>query len=105
MKKFHNPVYLSMIMLITLAFAFSLSTNAQNVVRKGNTFIEQKSDSSQRGSATKTQMLYTDAKGVTDTIWVSSKGSCFVWKVSKKTGKRYRKYLPKVTEQLKTKKS
>ena len=105
MKKFFNPVYLGMIMLITLAFVFSLSTNAQNVVRKGNAFIEQKSDSAPRGGATKTNMVFTDSKGVTDTIYVSSKGSCFVWKVSKKTGKKYRKYLPKVTEQLKTKKS
>lgn len=105
MKKFFNPVYMSIIALITLAFIFSLSTNAQNVVRKGNTFIEQKSDSTPRGGATKTNMLFTDAKGQTDTIYVSSKGSCFVWKVSKKTGKRYRKYLPEITKQLKTKKS
>lgn len=104
MKKFFNPVYLSMIVLITLAFLFSISGNAQNVVRKGNVFIEQKSDSSQRGNAKKTNMLFTDAKGQMDTIYVSSRGSAFVWKVSKKTGKRYRKYLPKITEELKTKK-
>ena len=105
MKKFFNPVYLGAVALITLAFLFSLKGNAQNVVRKGNAFIEQKSDSTPRGGATKTNMVFTDTKGQTDTIYVSSKGSCFVWKVSKKTGKRYRKYLPEITKQLKTKKS
>lgn len=71
---------------------------AQNVIRKGNTFVEQKSDSA-RGGATKTQYLYTDKKGRTDTVYISSTGKAFVWKVSK-NGNRYRKYLPKITEQL-----
>ena len=74
------------------------NVKAQNIVRKGNTFIEQKSDSA-RGGATKTQYLYTDSKGHTDTVYVSRSNKAFVWKVSK-NGNRYRKYLPKVTEQL-----
>lgn len=108
MKKFQiNPAYEAraywiIIVMVTLVFLFSMGMNAQ-VVRKGNTFIEQKSDSS-RGNATKTQYLYTDSKGVTDTVYLSKNGSAFVWKVSKKTGKKYRKYLPAVTEQLGTKK-
>lgn len=108
MKKFQiNPAYEAraywiIITMVTLVFLFSIGMNAQ-VVRKGNTFIEQKSDSS-RGNATKTQYLYTDSKGVTDTVYLSKNGSAFVWKVSKKTGKKYRKYLPAVTEQLGTKK-
>ena len=88
MKKFQiNPAYEAraywiIIAMVTLVFLFSMGMNAQ-VVRKGNTFIEQD---------TKTQYLYTDSKGITDTVYLSKNGSAFVWKVSKKTGKKYRKY-------------
>lgn len=86
--------------VLLLGFLAIINGNikAQNVIRRGNTFVEQKSDSA-RGGATKTQYLYTDSKGHTDTVYVSSTGKAFVWKVSK-NGNRYRKYLPKVTEQL-----
>ena len=108
MKKFqtspaHNRAYWLMILSLTLAFLFSIGINAQ-VIQKGNTFIETKSDSASRGGATKTQYLYTDSKGQTDTVYLSKNGSAFIWKVSKKTGKRYRKYLPEVTKKLGTKK-
>ena len=89
----------ALIVLVLGLVCISLGMKAQNVVRKGNTFIEQKSDST-RSNATKTDMLYTDHKGQTDTIYLSSKGKAFIWKVSKNTQKRYRKYLPNVTEQL-----
>jgi len=93
------------IIVLCLGFlALSMGLKAQDVVRKGNNFIEQQNDSSSRGGATKTQYTYTDSKCVTDTVYLSKNGSAFIWKVSKKTGKRYRKYLPKVTEQLGTKK-
>ncbi len=36
--------------------------------------------------------IYTYEK---DTIYISKKGSPYVWKTSKKTGKKYKKYLPK----------
>lgn len=90
------------VLLLWLIIAVTNSMKAQNVIRHGNTFVEQKSDSA-RGGATKTQYLYTDKKGRTDTVYISSTGKAFIWKISK-NGNRYRKYLPKVTEQLGTKK-
>ncbi len=88
--------------VLLLGFIAIINGNikAQNVIRKGNTFVEQKSDSTKKSGATKTDYLYTDARGITDTVYISSTGKAFIWKVSKKTGKVYRKYLPKVTEQL-----
>ena len=83
--------------------AISNGLKAQNVVRNGNTFVQQ-SDSTSRGGATKTQYLYIDSKGQTDTVYLSKNGSAFIWKVSKKSCKVYRKYLPEVTKQLGTKK-
>ena len=102
MKKFNHPVFMFILIGITLAFVFALSTHAQ-VIRKGNQFIEQKSDSSKSG-ATKTEFTYTDSKGAVDTIYLSKNGSAFVYRISKKTGKQYRKYLPEVTKQLQSKK-
>jgi hypothetical protein len=86
---------------MTLAFVLSLSTFAQDVKRVGNTFVEQvDSSKTQRGEAKKTNMTYIDKNGKSYDIYISSKGKAFIKKVSKKTGKEYRQYLPKVTEQL-----
>lgn len=91
-----------LIVLILGFIALSMGMKAQNVVRNGKTFTEQSDSAKSKG--TKTDYLYTDKNGVTDTIYLSKNGNAFIWKVSKKTGKRYPKYLPKVTEQLGTKK-
>lgn len=88
--------------LVLWFLALSLSTKAQNVIRKGNTFVDTRVPS-QKGEAKKTGYTYTDPKGVVDTIYISKSGKAFVWKTSKKTGKKYRKYLPEITKQLKTK--
>lgn len=83
--------------LIVLALGFVMLTTSelkgQKIIRKGDTFIELPDSSNKRSGAKKTKYLYTDAKGVTDTVWISSKGKFFLWKTSKKTGKKYRKYL------------
>lgn len=102
MKKFFNPVYIAIVIGMTLAFVFSLSTMAQSIKRVGNTFVEQvDSSKKQKSEAKKTDMVYIDKKGTSYTIYLSSTGKAFIKKVSKKTGKEYRQYLPKVTEQLK----
>lgn len=97
MKHKIHPVLLVMLLTITLAFVFSMA-HGQSVVRHGNMFIS--TDTTVvRGGATKTQYLYVQGENI-DTVYLSSKGKAFVWKTSKRTGKRYRKYLPAVTEQL-----
>jgi len=104
MKKFINPVYITYIVLLTLAFVFSLSTWGQTIKRNGNTFIELPSDSSKvtkKSEAKKTDMIYIDSKGISYPIYLSSTGKAFIKKKSKRTGKEYRKYLPEVTKQLK----
>ena len=101
MRKFFNPVFMAIIIAITLAFVFSLSTHSQNVVRKGNTFVNVDSTHA-RQEAKKTDYSYQ--KG--DSIWpvyLSSKGKAFIVRYSKRTGKAYRQYLPQITEQLNSK--
>lgn len=72
--------------------------NKPTIERKGNTFIQKSSRGS--GQVTKTNYIYEDSKGQRDTIYISSTGKAFVFKVSKKTGNVYKKYLPEVTAQL-----
>ena len=102
MKQFRNPVYLSIIIGITLAFVFALSTHAQSVQRNGSVFIEQcDSSKTKRSEAIKTEYTYVDKRGVSYPIYLSSTGKAFIIRISKKTGKQYRQYLPEVTKQLK----
>lgn len=92
------------ITVLILWFLFlSLRSQAQHVVQQGNNFVEQ-SDSTTSGGATKTAYTYTDKHGNVDTIYLSKNGSAFIWKVSKKSGKRYRKYLPEITKRFESKK-
>ena len=80
-----------MILLIMFALVCNMITiNAQNIVRKGNVFIEQ--TDSTRSHAQKTKYIYQDKNGDKYTIYVSKNGKYFIVKKSKKSGKEYRKY-------------
>ena len=76
---------------------FSCSVNAE-IIRDGNNFkVEQTTNNDKL-----TRFTYTDSKGNTYPVYVSTTGKFFVWKTSKKTGKEYKYYLPKeVQEQMK----
>lgn len=85
---------------IYLMFFCCATAQGQNVVRKGNTFIEQPTDTASRPKAKKTDYVYVEKDGQVYPVWVSSKGKYFIIKVSKRTGKEYRKYLPELTKML-----
>ena len=88
-----------LVMCITMMLAFSLVTNAQSVQRQGNTFT-QVSNKKSAGKETKTQYTYKDSKGVEYPVYLSSTGKAFIKKVSKKTGKEYKQYVPEVGKQI-----
>lgn len=88
------------IVLILGLLAISNGTKAQNVVRKGNTFVQQTKTS----DSTATSYYYQDSMGKKYPIFLSSKGKAYCWVKSKKTNKQYRKYLPKITEEINKKK-
>lgn len=93
MKKF----ILCIIAMLTLC----LPSMAQEVVKKGNTFkVQRDSVSNRQSQETKTNYEYEDAKGNTYDIYLSGSGKAFIKKVSKKTGKTYRQYLPQVGKQI-----
>ena len=87
---------LAIIVLMLGFLVLSQHTKAQNVVRNGNVFVQ----SSTSGDSTKTDYEYQDRDGNKYTIYLSSKGKAYVWMKSKKTGKMYKRYLPKITQML-----
>jgi hypothetical protein len=86
-----KKLFIMAAMLLALSVNNS-STYAQSVKREGTTFVV----SSSKKTAESTKTKYTWKVGdVEYPIYISSTGSCYIIKVSKKTGKEYKQYLPK----------
>ena len=80
--------------IITLLVALSMSVASYaGVVRHGNTFVVENTTSVNQD--TKTQFTWQDKDGNIYPIYISKKCACYVIKVSKKTDKEYKYYLPK----------
>lgn len=94
--KYIKSRVLAWIVLLLGLIAYSQGF-AQNVVLKGKTFIQE----SPKQDSIKTDYEYQDRDGNKHVIYLSPKGKAYYWAVSKKTGKRYKRYLPKITEMLK----
>lgn len=77
--------------ILALALCMALNCTAK-VVKEGNTFKEEQQveycDST-------TEYKYVDKQGKEYPVFKSKRGSLYIWKISKKSGKGYRKYLPK----------
>ncbi len=87
------------ITLAILCMAFAAPAQVK-YEQNGNTFKTVQSEKSSKSEEpTKTPFFYEDSKGTKYPIYISSSGSCFVIKVSKKTGKQYRQYLGKEISQ------
>lgn len=80
-------------MILVAAFvAFASTTTYAQVVKQGNVYVEQpkaKGDSKEE----KTGFTYKDSKGVEYDIYIGKTGSCYIKKISKKTGNEYKQYL------------
>lgn len=84
-------------LILIAALCLTMTTAAQKVERKGNNFVQVKSVSAGKDSLT----IYTyEVSGKKYPIHLSKNGKAFIIRVSKKTGKEYKQYLPQVTEQL-----
>lgn len=86
--------------IITLLVALTLSVASYaDVVRDGDTFKVERTTSVNQG--TETKYKWQDKEGNEYPIYITKKGACYVIRVSKKTGKEYKYYLPKeVQEQI-----
>ena len=110
MRSIHTPTWKEIVqafVYVILAFTFIFlgaciqECRAQNVVRKGHSFYQQQSTNKiAKDSAVFSGYHYFDAKGIRYPIYISSKGKCFIYRTSSKSGKQYKMYLPEVTRQL-----
>ena len=81
------------ILFIMLLFCISFNNAySQNYTRNGNTFISSKGERV-KAEPVKTKFTWKDSKDKEYPVYISNNGSCFVIKVSVKTGKEYRNYL------------
>lgn len=95
MKK---KLIIAVIIASFLALAGYLTGNAKkNYALNGNTIICIDSKNISKGY--KTDFTY-EVKGTQYPIYTSPKGRCYILKVSKKTGKEYKQYLPKEADSL-----
>lgn len=90
-----KKLFIAAIML----FSLNMGIQAQSVQRHGDNFT-QISSVKQSGKETKTKYTYTDSKGTVYPVYLSSTGKAFIKKVSKKTGKEYKQYLPEIGKQI-----
>ena len=83
------------ILAVAMLLAFGVqNTNAQSVVRNGNTFKLVSSSSRTSRDTIATKFMWEDSKGNKYPIVVNKgSGACYVWRKSTKTGKMYKSYL------------
>ena len=90
-----KKLFIAAIML----FSLNMGIQAQSVQRQGNTFT-QVSNKKSASKETKTQFTYKDSKGVEYPVYLSSTGKAYIKKISRKTGKEYKQYIPEVGKQI-----
>lgn len=100
MKKF----ILLAIMFLVGAFVAGAQTTkvSDNVAREGKTFIQQTTRGASTNTDQETSYTWRDSKGNEYPIILhtytkgekAGKETCYVWKVSTKTGKKYKYYIP-----------
>ena len=78
------------IITILIALLMSVASYA-DVVKKGNVYIQTTTTVKEK----ETGVYYQDKDGIQYIIYVSPKGSLYIKRISKKTGKEYKYYLPK----------
>lgn len=80
--------------IIALLVALSMSVASYaDVVRDGDNFKVEKTASVNQD--TQTKYTWEDKEGNKYPIFITKKGACYVVRVSKKSGKEYKQYLPK----------
>ena len=89
---------------VVLALMVGAPVFAQSEIkREGTTFVEVQSDKVSLKNCTKTNYTYKTKDGKEYPIYLSKNGKAFIVRVSKKTGREYKQYLPQITEQINNK--
>ena len=83
------------ILLSILMLSLCIPSFAQQYRKEGKTFV-QISSATATNDSVKTEYIYQTKDGVKYTIYLSKSGKAYILRTSKKTGKQYRQYLPKI---------
>ena len=78
------------IIALLVMLTLSISSYA-GVVKEGNVYVQKTTTVKEK----ETGIYYQDKDGIRYIIYVSPKGSLYIKKISKKTGREYKYYLPK----------
>ena len=78
------------IIALLVMLTLSISSYA-DVVKEGNVYVQKTTTVKEK----ETGVYYQDKDGIQYIIYVSPKGSLYIKKISKKTGREYKYYLPK----------
>ena len=78
------------IIALLVMLTLSISSYAY-VVKEGNVYVQKTTTVKEK----ETGVYYQDKDGIRYIIYMSPKGSLYIKKISKKTGKEYKYYLPK----------
>ena len=90
-----------LMVMVALVFMGATFVYSQGEIkREGTTFVQVKSDKVTLKNDTKTQYTYKASDGKVYPIYLSKNGKAFIVRVSKKTGREYKQYLPEVTAQI-----
>lgn len=100
-KKFIEGVAVVVIQLLIWVLIFLVPSDifAQDVKREGNTFTQVSTHTS-GSKEIPTDYTYVDSKGKSYQVFLSASGKAFIKKVSKKSGKEYKQYLPEIGRQI-----
>jgi hypothetical protein len=92
-----KKLFIAAIMLLS----WNVGVRAQSVVKSGNTFTQVSNKGGKSGGKeTKTRYTFKDSKGNVYPVYLSASGKAFIKKVSKKTGKEYKQYVPEIGKQI-----
>jgi len=82
------------IIVLLVCLALGIQGYSQEYKLNGKEFSTVKQEKT-KSSETKTGYTWKDSKGNVYDIYISSRGACYIYRTSQKTGKPYKYYLPK----------
>ena len=78
--------------IIAMLIIASVSASyAQNYTKSGKTYKAEKVEKT--SSEKQTEFVWEDSKGIQYPIYMGSTGSCYIKRISKKSGNEYKQYL------------
>lgn len=80
-----------LILIAILVIASVSASYAQNYTKDGKTYKAEKVEKT--STEIETGFTWEDSKGVQYPIYMGKTGSCYIKKISKKTGNEYKQYL------------